>query len=619
MSGIFGILQRDGAPADRPTVCALTKFLSFRGPDAQDVWCDGSIGFGHTMLRTTREAAMERQPASLAGRFWITADVRLDCRKEFIETLRQAGCEFDRRAITDPELILHAYATWREDCVQYLRGDFAFALWDGIEQKLFCARDHFGVKPFFYSVSENQFLLSNTLNCLRAHPAISDELNDAAIADFLVFGLNCDIARTTFRDIQRLPPAHFLCVSRSAFRTERYWSPPAGGRIRYARPADYVQNFREILKSAVTDRMRLDRVGIFLSGGMDSGCIAAMATQASSDPRGAKDLRGYTTVFRSLLYDDDGDYARETARSLGIPQTFSARDDLKLFDRWDDPEMTPPEPVDSPFVASFVDFYRMVSSECRVVLSGEGGDYLMCFQMLPYAADLLRRGEWQTFAAEMSKFLWVRPFPWRGIRYRLSRLLGLDASAPEFPQWIKPDLAKRLNLKERWARDPSRGAVTNTLLPKAYASLTSPHWLTFFEMEDAGFTRRCIESRHPFLDLRMVNYMLAIPPFPWLFQKKVARDATKNLLPERVRLRPKTPLSTDPLQEVLRRGTYADGDRIKPAENIQNCVDWTRLPPLRGEDHPERSRRIVRAHCLNLWLQSACAVGYKLSMGVENG
>ena len=110
-------------------------------------------------------------------------------------------------------MILHAYATWREECVDHLRGDFAFALWDARERKLFCARDHFGIKPFFYSAIERQFLFSNTLNCLRAHPDVSDELNEAAIGDFLLFGLNCEIATTTFRDIQRLPPAHFMVVT----------------------------------------------------------------------------------------------------------------------------------------------------------------------------------------------------------------------------------------------------------------------------------------------------------------------------------------------------------------------------------------------------------------------
>ena len=94
--------------------------------------------------------------------------------------------------------------------MQHLRGDFAFAIWDARKKLLFCARDHFGVKPFYYSDLGELFLFSNTLDCLRLHPEVSDELNDAAIGDFLLFGLNCDAATTTFRDIRRLPAAHAM-------------------------------------------------------------------------------------------------------------------------------------------------------------------------------------------------------------------------------------------------------------------------------------------------------------------------------------------------------------------------------------------------------------------------
>lgn len=123
----MGIFRRDGAPVERPLLSSLTNFLSYRGPDAHEVWCEGPIGLGHTMLRTTREAARERQPVGLAGRFWVTADVRLDCRGELLDALGRAGGKFDRAGITYPELILHAYAMWRERCVERLRGDFAFA------------------------------------------------------------------------------------------------------------------------------------------------------------------------------------------------------------------------------------------------------------------------------------------------------------------------------------------------------------------------------------------------------------------------------------------------------------------------------------------------------------
>ena len=189
---------------------------------------DGSIGLGHAMLRTTRESLSEQQPASLDGRFWIAADARLDGRAEFIAELQRSGRVVPPNA-PDSELILHAYATWGTPCVEHLRGDFSFAIWDARNKQLFCARDHFGIKPFYYVQRESLFLFSNTLNCVRMHPEVSDELNEAAIGDFLLFGLNYDNATTSFRDIQRLPPAHSLSISPDCLKIRRYGTPPTAG------------------------------------------------------------------------------------------------------------------------------------------------------------------------------------------------------------------------------------------------------------------------------------------------------------------------------------------------------------------------------------------------------
>src|SRR5271168_1237137 len=147
MSGIVGIYDRSGAPVDRGLLRALTHFLSRRGPDWRDTWSHGAIGLGHTLLRTTRESQTERQPASLDGHLWISADARIDCREELEKKLEQHGRGAAGRAATDSGLILRAYAAWGAECVQHLRGDFAFAIWDARKKLLFCARDHFGVKP----------------------------------------------------------------------------------------------------------------------------------------------------------------------------------------------------------------------------------------------------------------------------------------------------------------------------------------------------------------------------------------------------------------------------------------------------------------------------------------
>src|SRR5881396_678940 len=189
MSGIVGILNFDGAPIDRALLRRMTDFMTFRGPDEQQVWVDGNVGFGHTLLRTTFESEHEHQPFTLDGRTWIVADARVDAQADLIAKLAARGEEV-KRGITDVELLLRAHHVWGEDCVDHLLGDFAFAIWDGPKRRLFCARDHLGVKPFFYAHLGATVIFSNTLDCIRRHPAISDKLNDPAIADFLLFDLN---------------------------------------------------------------------------------------------------------------------------------------------------------------------------------------------------------------------------------------------------------------------------------------------------------------------------------------------------------------------------------------------------------------------------------------------
>ena len=600
----MGLLHRGGAPVDRALLQALNHFLAYCGPDAQEVWSEGSVGFGHAMLRATRESFIEHQPASLDEQFWITADARLDCRAELEAKLELTEREHRRPAL-DSELILQAYAAWGEGCVHRLRGDFAFAIWDARRKTLLCARDHLGIKPFYYAQLGDLFLFSNVLNCLRLHPGVSDELNDAAIADFLLFGLNCDAATTTFRDICRLPPAHYLVVSPKGLQIERYWSVPTDERIRYRQANDYVEHFQLLLHAAVADRLRTDRTGIFLSGGLDSSAVAVTARELASSSAGSPDLRAYTIIYESLIPDQTGARAREVAEFLGIPIRFLAVDNLQLFERWDDPELSWPEPVDDPFLAGLFDQFRMVAEDCRVALLGEGADNLMHFQMWPYARDLLQNREWRRLAVEVPRYLWLRRSIWPGIRRRVKKLFSKNPKVPAVPQWIAPDFARHTNVEARWnvLRD-LLSTKTHPTLPKAHASLALPQWQRLFECQNPGITHFPVEVRYPFLDLRIVDYLLALPPFPWSFRKKLLREAMAGHLPEGVRLRSKTPLEGEPLVERLQGPATEWMSKVQWAPEIDQYVDRTALTPLEGERDSERARLNVRPLCLNSWLVS---------------
>lgn len=620
MSGIVGMYQRNGAPVDRALLQALAHFLSYCGPDARDTWSHGNVGLGHTMLRTTRASQNERQPASLAGRLWITADARIDCRDELLGKLTEReGGKLSGPIATDSDLILRSYAVWGADCVQHLRGDFAFAIWDAQRKLLFCARDHFGIKPFYYCELGELFLFSNVLDCLRQHPEVSTELNDAAIGDFLLFGLNCDVATTTFQDIRRLPPAHTMTVSSHGLRIHRYWSAPTDGRIRYQRMEDYVEHFRILLEAAVSDRMAPDRTGILLSGGIDSSAVAATTRELSANTGRKMDVRAYTTVYKSVIPNLDGRHAREVTEFLKMPLTCIPMDELRPFERWEEPATRSPEPVDDPFFAGLFDQFRTVARDCRVALSGEGADNLMHFEMWPFVREMMRNQEWRCLLREAPRYLWLRPSVLPGLKRRVQKLFGKDPTGPYYPPWLAPDFARRLSLKDRakeWSELPT--FRPHPILPKAHVSLSLPHWSVVFDQENPGLTRCPVEVRYPFLDLRIVDFLLAIPPFPVIFNKALLRHAVAGRLPESVRTRPKTPLAGESLLVHLRRLQSVPTDRIQWEPEMDAYVNRSALSTFRGDTNMEQTQARVRPLCLNFWLRLAREVRYNLRAEVRN-
>jgi len=419
------------------------------------------------------------------------------------------------------------------------------------------------------------------------------------------------VTTSTYRDIRRLAPAHCLTVSAANARVRRFWTAPTNGRIRYKRPDDYIEHFQELMQEAVADRLRTPRVGILLSGGLDSSSIAATAHGLSMQDGGAIDLRAFTVTYDSLIPDRDGEYARQVAEFLRIPIRFLPLDGLGLFERWDETELRWPEPVDDPFFAGLFDQSRMIGAECRVVLEGEGMDNLMIFQILPYLRNLVRNGEWRHALGQTVRFLGAHPAIWPSVRNRFRALAGKRAGWPDFPRWIEPDFAKRMNLKDRWTRSGFSGLTpAHPIVPAAHASLMGPQWAHSHELQDPGVTRCPLEVRHPFLDLRIVDYILALPPFPWTYQKSLLRAAVAGRLPESVRTRPKTLLAGDPLVEKLKQPDAAWVSRAQWNEQVSRFVNPSALPALNGQSSTEETLSAIRPVCLNFWLQFERRVRY---------
>jgi asparagine synthase (glutamine-hydrolysing) len=303
VSGFIAIFHGDGTHVEPSILRKHVEFLAFRGPDAQHIWSDGPVGLGHALLARSPEARNERQPFSLGRDAWIVADARVDARKDLLSALARESAEHAAASTdaSDAELILRAYLAWGEECVQHLLGDFAFVIWDSSRRRLFAARDQLGVKPLFYAETGGALLVSNTLDCLRQQPAVSDRLNDLAIADFLLFDMIQEPSASAFQDIRRLPAAHTLTFHDGRISVCRYWNLPVTTPVRYRRAAEYVEHFRELLDAAVSDRLRGGNAGMLMSGGLDSPTVAASAKRILLRQGNPNGLRAYTEVFDHLI------------------------------------------------------------------------------------------------------------------------------------------------------------------------------------------------------------------------------------------------------------------------------------------------------------------------------
>jgi asparagine synthase (glutamine-hydrolysing) len=618
MSGIVGILNLDGSPVDRSLLSRLTDYLSFRGPEAQETWSQGAVGLGHTLLQTVDDTRLDCQPLSLDSQVWITADARIDGRPELRRELSRRGCR-DLEEATDAELILHSYLVWGDECVKHLIGDFAFAVWDGHRRQLFCARDHFGIKPFYYAQVGNCLIFSNTLNCVRMHPQVSDRLNELAIGDFLLFDYNMDQFTTTFADIMCLAPAHYLTWRQGNLRLLRYWSLPLVDRpLKYARPQDYVEHFKALLTQAVSDRLRTRREGVSLSGGLDSATVAALAKNLLSQQTAPFDLHGYTMVYDRLIPDKERYYAGLVAKALNIPIHHLPGDDYRLYERFEQKDFLPPQPENFPLLAYWVDFCHAAARGCRVMLTGEGGDVIM-IPSLSYLHKKVKEFRLVSLAIELGRCLYhYRRMPLLGVRTRLRRWLFLHVDKPLYPSWLNPAFEARTGLRARWERLTRELEPPHLLREEIYQKLKSPFWQHYFEnLHDRGARRLPLEFRHPYFDVRLISFALGLPPLPWCVDKILLRETGQNLLPEPICRRPKTLLAGDPCLRLIRQPEARWVDKFISVPGLEDYINRRAIPILTNGIDSANLWVDLRPLSLNYWLgqQQFCSRENSLESG----
>ena len=598
MSGIVGLLNLDGAPLDCTVLRRLTAFLAFRGSSITCTQPSPSIGLGHALLDVDGDG-MDGQPFTMDGCEWIVADARIDGRRDLTATLTMSGQHLEPDA-SDAELILRSYRVWGERCVDRLIGDFTFAIWDSARRKLFCARDHLGIKPLYYAHVGRLVVVSNTLDCVRQHPQVARELHDAAVADFLLFGVNQDNSTTTFRDIRRLPPAHSIVWEPDRTKVRRYWTLSVDEPLVFKRRADYTDRFMELLCAAIGDRLRSKRIGVFMSGGIDSTTLAAVAVGLTRDGSSETAVSAITSVYERLIPDAEERYARQAADYLNIPIRFDVRDDEVSIADWHCVSVHTPEPVENPpaFLAG-IEFLKRMSVHARVFLYGEGPDDALRYEWRPYLTYLVKSRDARALARALAGDLVMHPrVP---LLSSLRQLAGARREEARwrrvFPDWLDRDFAERVRCRERWDAYEHPLPSPHPIRPKGYQGFSSVQWQQLFEDCDTQAAMTRTQFRHPFLDVRLLQYMLALPVMPWCRRKLILRRALRGALPSAVLRRRKTTVRAS---ADLARVAASGFPRFVPAPDLGRYVNIDRIPTAPGT--VVELRAALRPLGLNYWL-----------------
>jgi asparagine synthase (glutamine-hydrolysing) len=437
-----------------------------------------------------------------------------------------------------------------------------------------------GARPFFYAQSDDRFYFSNTLEVLRQAPDVSSNLDPQFIGDFLLQEWCGDAARTVYRDIHRLPPGHTLVYSDGKISVRCYADFSVEELLLLKRPEEYIEQFQELLEKAVRDRLPRRPCGIFMSGGLDSPSVAAVACKIAKKDGPSGPLRAYTIDSRPLFNDEEGYLASLVAKNLGIDIEILSGASCLPYEGWGDSALLPPEPYHDPFFLLSQRQYRQVQGHAPVALSGNGGDDILTGQAWPYLTYLFRRRDFGTIVKTFGRYILKHRSipPLRGgFRTRLHLWMGRSNPLTEFPPWLEPSFVEQHNLRGRWRelQEPPKNA--HPLHPLAFASLTSKYCSSLLECEDAGWTGAPVELRAPLFDQRLLRFLLRLPPVPWCMKKALLREAMCGMLPEEVRIRPKTPFRGDFLKHSIESKKWSPLPLPEPTAELRSLVDWEQL------------------------------------------
>jgi asparagine synthase (glutamine-hydrolysing) len=603
MCGIAGIIAKE-FPQRQPVLQNMLDVLRHRGPDDR-----GSVSFPYCALGHTRlsivDLATGAQPMYNHKQ---TLAITFNGEIYGYKTIRQQLQTYPFRTASDTEVILALYERYGSQCLSKLSGMFAFAIWDDARQELFCARDRFGEKPLYYAFgTHGEFIFASEIKAILISGLVTPQLNYNALAHYLQ-RLYVASYETIYTNVYTLPPAHCLSYQHGQLKVEPYWELPLTDET--MTPNEAIEQFQALLHAAVAKQLVADvEVGAFLSGGMDSSTVVAIASQ-------------YTNAIKTISFGFDGDtselpYARAVARQYGT-------DHIELEEhpvlRLDQLLLTMQAVYDEPFAdSSYIPTYliaKRAREYVKVILTGDGGDELLAGYSYWY------RPLWnmQREQEQSRRFRELLYFGGRVIR----RLRGpLSANMRDFLQgygwtkkyqtiaqahWYQQQYFTKTEL-ETFGLKPCeffpQQVQSNTVDDALRSDLTDYMPGDILVKIDRASMAHGLELRAPFLDVELASFCISLPfrlKMTSLHDKAILRQACEQLWPESVRNRPKQGFGA-PVWQWLKRSDMQQMKREflgDPTKKLYTLLDMKNSRKYLQEDSYKTWILLV----LSVWLET---------------
>jgi asparagine synthase (glutamine-hydrolysing) len=593
MCGIVAIFSKQ-KPISAAALARATQQLNHRGPDQQRQWIASHqrVGLGHTRLSIIDMTTGDQPIANEDEQVHIVVNGEFYDFERIQSELKQRGHQL--RSRSDSEIALHLYEDFGTGCLDYLRGEFAFILWDESNQLLFAARDRFGIKPLFYTIIDNTLYLASEAKALFAAGVPAHWDYESFFQQLFIY-VNQD--RTLFKGVYQVPPGYYLLATPNSIQLVRYWDldyPKADAPTPQRSDAEYIEQLRHTLEEAVQLRLRSDvPVGSFLSGGVDSSTVLGMAAKHSVEP-----IRAFTVTFDNAGYDE-GAIACETAAYVGADFQSIPLNECDFANHIADATWYAETlDINPRGVARYLQSRVVHDAGYKVVLAGEGSDEI--FGGYGHARqDLLLNYTQQGLAETSGK---NSAFSKRSSSTTPGSLAKVQQTLGFTPSWLKNIAVDRSFFHILLAQDyastfadqdvyalflnqfdiegqlSGREPVIQSLY--LWSKSILPNYTLFADRLEMAYA---VEVRLPFLDhlvFELVREMPASLLIRGMREKYVLREAARPFLTDKVYARPKHPFTAPPatlttnnylytlIQDCLRSSVMASVPFFDQAEVI---------------------------------------------------